>query len=51
LLTTAQILLQYDRYNQSETLDKPTQELLGSILDHLEARAGRTSAAAAASTP
>lgn len=38
LLTTAEILLQYDRYNASETQDKPTQQLLGRLLDTLEAR-------------
>lgn len=36
-LTQVQIAKQYDRYNASETLDKPTQELLGSIIDTLEA--------------
>ncbi len=39
LLSTDEIHLQYDRYNSSETLDKPSQQLLGSILDALEARA------------
>src|SRR5262249_34215521 len=38
-LTQAQIALQYDRYNARQTLDKPTQELLGSILDAIESRA------------
>jgi hypothetical protein len=38
-LTQQQIVAQYDRYNLSETLDKPTQELLGSILDAIEAPA------------
>jgi hypothetical protein len=36
LLTQSQIGRQYDRYNASAALDKPTQELLGSILDMLE---------------
>jgi len=36
LLTSDEILLQYDRYNQSETLDRPTQVLLGMILDVIE---------------
>ena len=36
-LTQQQILLQYDRYNDSATLDPATQQLLGSILDALEA--------------
>lgn len=42
LLTTDEIQRQYDRYNASESLDKPTQELLASILDALEARAVAT---------
>jgi len=37
LLTTDQIRLQYDRYNQSETLDANTQQVLGLILDSIEA--------------
>lgn len=37
LLTTDQIRLQYDRYNQSETLDVNTQQVLGLILDSIEA--------------
>lgn len=37
LLTREQIRLQYDRYNQSETLDVGTQQVLGSILDAIEA--------------
>jgi hypothetical protein len=39
LLTTGEIARQYERYNASETLDRPTQELLGAILDAIEARA------------
>ena len=39
LLSTDEIKRQYDRYNASETLDEPTQQLLASILDALEARA------------
>ena len=35
-LTTACIQKQYDRYNASEQLDKPTQAVLGSILDAIE---------------
>lgn len=35
-LTSAEILRQYERYNQSETQDRPTQELLGNILDAIE---------------
>ena len=38
LLTTNEILRQYDRYNQSRGLDKETQNILGSILDTLESR-------------
>ena len=36
LLTSEQIALQYERYNQSQYLDSSTQELLGGILDTLE---------------
>jgi len=39
LLTSRQILRQYDRYNQSEKLDQPTQRILGLILDCIEAPA------------
>jgi hypothetical protein len=39
LLTQPQILAQYDRYNASQTLDKPTQELLSKIIDTIEAPA------------
>jgi len=38
LLTSVEMLRQYDRYNQSETLDNETQAVLGSILDALEQR-------------
>ncbi|MEQ8787831.1 MAG: hypothetical protein RIC55_16115 [Pirellulaceae bacterium] len=44
LLTTDQVLAQYDRYNQSEDLDSETQQVLGSILDTIEARAAKTKA-------
>jgi hypothetical protein len=37
LLTTKEILLQYDRYNASGELDQATQQVLGSILDAIEA--------------
>ena len=37
LLSTEQILLQYDRYNESERLDTGTQQVLGLILDSIEA--------------
>jgi CheY-like chemotaxis protein len=39
LLTTDQITRQYDRYNNSAALDQETQQILGSILDTLEASA------------
>lgn len=35
-LTPADILRQYDRYNQSEFADQATQEILGALLDCLE---------------
>jgi hypothetical protein len=38
-LTQQQIIVQYDRYNASETLDRPTQDLLALILDAIEAPA------------
>jgi hypothetical protein len=37
LLTTEQILRQYDRYNQSGSSDAGTQQVLGLILDCIEA--------------
>ena len=37
LLTTDEIMLQYNRYNASETQPKETQQLLGSVLDIIEA--------------
>ena len=36
LLTTQEILHQYDRYNESEAEDQTTQQLLGMILDAIE---------------
>ncbi len=39
LLTTDQILRQYDRYNRSADQDPRTQRILASILDAIEARA------------
>lgn len=36
LLATAEIALQYDRYNASETASPETQQVLGTILDILE---------------
>ena len=38
LLTRREIQRQYDRYNQSEILDKKTQAVLGLILDTLESK-------------
>jgi hypothetical protein len=37
-LTTQEILLQYDRYNLSEHLDRETQQVLGHVLDTIEGR-------------
>jgi len=37
LLTTDEIMLQYNRYNSSENQPKVTQQLLGSVLDVIEA--------------
>ena len=37
LLKRNEILLQYDRYNQSETLDAGTQQVLSDVLDAIEA--------------
>jgi hypothetical protein len=37
LLARDDILLQYDRYNQSASLDGNTQRILGAILDAIEA--------------
>jgi len=36
LLTASEIATQYDRYNASETADRETQKVLGSVLDVLE---------------
>jgi len=36
LLTSRQLLAQYDRYNDSETLDVPTQRILGFLLNCIE---------------
>lgn len=52
LLTTSEVLRQYERYNASESADRPTQELLSAMLDAVEARnapiRGRTKPAASA---
>jgi len=39
LLTTSEINLQYDRYNASENQPKETQQVLGRVLDIIEAAA------------
>lgn len=39
LLTSTEILRQYDLYNRSEKLDRPTQQILSAILNCLEAPA------------
>ena len=44
LLTRDEILLQYDRYNQSESLDSGTQQVLASILDTIERPSQQASA-------
>jgi hypothetical protein len=41
-LTSQQIVRQYDRYNESATLDDATQAVLGAILDSIEAAAKRS---------
>ncbi len=41
MLTTAEILQQYDRYNASERLDADTQRVLGAILDAIEGLSGK----------
>lgn len=41
LLTSQQILLQYDRYNQSAALDRETQQVLGAILDVIEGKSNK----------
>jgi CheY-like chemotaxis protein len=40
LLTSGEILTQYDRYNASERADARTQRILGSLLDAIESRRG-----------
>jgi hypothetical protein len=45
LLTRDEILLQYDRYNQSESLDSGTQQVLASILDTIERPSQQANAA------
>ena len=41
LLTTTEIKRQYERYNASEYEDKESQQILASVLDSIETRAGR----------
>jgi hypothetical protein len=41
-LTTEETLRQYDRYNASAALDATTQELLGAVLDAIEASGKET---------
>lgn len=36
MLTSAEVLLQYDRYNASAALDKETQQVLAALLDTIE---------------
>jgi hypothetical protein len=45
LLTRDEILLQYERYNQSASLDSGTQQVLGAILDTIERPRQQASAA------
>jgi CheY-like chemotaxis protein len=45
LLTNAEILAQYDRYNQSESEPAESQQVLSSILDTLESRLPKQAAA------
>lgn len=47
LLTTTEILRQYERYNASERLDAQTQALLGGLLDVIERREAEPAASAA----
>jgi DNA-binding response OmpR family regulator len=50
LLTQAEILMQYDRYNRSEILDRETQQVLGSLLDSIEKPTRSSSAEGDANT-
>jgi len=51
LLTTDEIVRQYDRYNASATADTDTQKVLASILDTIEARAAGEAVAAGRQAP
>jgi hypothetical protein len=46
-LAPSDVIRQYDRYNQSARIDRPTQELLGRILDTIEAPTKKDKQAAA----
>ncbi len=50
MLTRAEVLRQYERYNQSEAADRETQQVLGAILDTIE-RVKIPAANTAASNP
>lgn len=41
LLTTSEIGRQFDRYNASESLDESAQQVLGAVLDTIEARTAK----------
>jgi HEAT repeat protein len=45
MLNKSEILRQYDRYNQSAALDRETQQVLGALLDAIEAPSQRRAAA------
>ncbi len=45
LLTEAEILRQYDRYNASESLDADTQQVFGTVLDAIESLRAQADAA------
>lgn len=51
LLTRNEILLQYERYNQSASLDRETQRVLASLLDAIEAPSGKSSRRAKSAAP
>jgi len=44
LLTTDEIRRQYERYNQTETLDRETQEVMAAVLDIMERKEAPTDA-------
>lgn len=51
LLTSRQMLAQYDRYNASESQPKPVQDLLASILNTLEGVGGKTESTSSVQPP